>query len=210
MRPEQTNSPLVPASEYRAIGAAAHARRQWTNGPILFQCRFHRARRNANRSRIAELGNRQSRVSASPPITSAFAGPVRSNLSSASRTRFDSMSDAGVRLWLDGQLLIDDWTPHTFRTDFANDDAGGGAALRYSRRLLTKTRGPAQIDLSWSSPSQTLQTVPASRLYESPAGATGNVLRFGRRQPFADRSPASISIGARRRPATESPPMDSP
>jgi GH43 family beta-xylosidase len=85
---------------------------------------------------------------------------------------FRLLSDAGVRFWVNGQLLVDNWTAHTVRTDVATMTLQAGQ--RYDIRVdYFEDSGPAQIDLSWSSASQPLQTVPAARLYDSPAGLLG-------------------------------------
>jgi GH43 family beta-xylosidase len=99
-----------------------------------------------------------------------WAGQVEAQFSES--YTFRVVSDEGVRFWLDGQLLVDDWNPHTVRTDFATMPLEAGR--RYDIRIdYYDSSGPAQIDLSWSSASQPLQTIPAFRLYESPAGLLG-------------------------------------
>ncbi len=85
---------------------------------------------------------------------------------------FRVLSDEGVRLWVNGQLLIDDWEPHLLqsRTGTIALSAGQKYDIRLDYYDLT---GSARIELSWSSASQPLQLIPASRLYESPAGLLG-------------------------------------
>ena len=72
-------------------------------------------------------------------------------------------SDDGVRLWVDGRLLIDHWNDHPVT------DASGTLTLiagrRYSvRREYYENRGLAVARLTWASASQTREPVPASRL----------------------------------------------
>jgi GH43 family beta-xylosidase len=86
---------------------------------------------------------------------------------------FRLISDEGVRLWVGGQLLIDDWVAHTVRTT-TSAAINMVAGQLYDIRLdYYEGTGSAQVQLQWSSTSQALQTVPTSRLYESPAGLLG-------------------------------------
>ncbi|HEY7117370.1 MAG TPA: PA14 domain-containing protein, partial [Tepidisphaeraceae bacterium] len=79
-------------------------------------------------------------------------------------------TDDGVRVWLDGRLVIDRWF-----------DQNGGAApvevslekdRRYDLRVeYYNGHGAARAVLSWSSPSTPRQVIPAENLY-LPAAAT--------------------------------------
>jgi len=63
---------------------------------------------------------------------------------------FTALSDEGVRVWVDGQLLIDDWTPHVRRNQQGTIALQAGQ--RYDIRLdYFEGTGAAQIELSWSS-----------------------------------------------------------
>lgn len=85
---------------------------------------------------------------------------------------FYTTSNQGVRLWVDGQLLIDNWQPHNTEVDTATVDLVAGQ--RYDLRLeYFEQFGSAEIRLEWSSASQSRQVVPAAQLYESPAGLRG-------------------------------------
>ena len=82
------------------------------------------------------------------------------------------LSDEGVRVWVDGQLLIDDWTPHVRR--FQSGTIALAAGQKYDIRVdYFELSGVAQIELSWSSASQPLEIIPAENLFESPAGFVG-------------------------------------
>ncbi len=77
---------------------------------------------------------------------------------------FHTITDDGVRLWVDNVLLIDHWD------DQGPTEHRGTALLqageRYDIRLeYYENRGGAVAQLDWSSPSQPRQTIPASRLY---------------------------------------------
>jgi GH43 family beta-xylosidase len=85
---------------------------------------------------------------------------------------FRALSDEGVRVWVDGQLLINDWTPHVRRLQTGT--IGLMAGQRYDIRVdYFEGTGAAQMELTWTSASQPIQAIPASRLYESPAGLLG-------------------------------------
>jgi hypothetical protein len=79
---------------------------------------------------------------------------------------FSLYSDDGVKLWIDGQLIIDNWTDHpptenkgVIKLD-ANKDYD--IKLDYYERY-----GQAVSKLSWSSASQTKEIVPQEQLYPS-------------------------------------------
>ena len=75
-------------------------------------------------------------------------------------------TDDGVRLWLDGDLVIDDWTVHAVRevcTDPLNWTAGSSHDLRmeYFEQI-----GYAQASLNWATASIYKQVIPASALFQ--------------------------------------------
>jgi hypothetical protein len=77
---------------------------------------------------------------------------------------FTTESDDGVRLWVNGQLLVDNWTDH------APVRNSGTIALQagryYELKLEYYENGVgALIRLFWSSASQPEQTIPSSALY---------------------------------------------
>ncbi len=78
---------------------------------------------------------------------------------------FTTNSDDGVRLWIDGKLVIDNWTDHG---DTANSSAPIRflAGERHDVRLEWYERsGGALIRLQWAYPGQALQPIPQSQLY---------------------------------------------
>jgi hypothetical protein len=83
---------------------------------------------------------------------------------------FHTVSDDGVRLWVNGVALIDNWTDHA-----PTENAGSIALVagqRYDIRMeYYENGGGAVARLQWSSPSTPRQAVPTSRLY--PAGGSG-------------------------------------
>ncbi len=83
-----------------------------------------------------------------------------------------TISDEGVRLWIDDRLLIDNWTPHTAAINSATIALVAGQ--RYDIRLeYFDNSGAAQMHLQWFSASQPFEAIPASQLYASPVGLRG-------------------------------------
>ena len=81
---------------------------------------------------------------------------------------FTTTSDDGVRLWVNGVQIINNWTDH------APTDNSGTITLTAGQKYLIKMEyyekgGGAVAQLFWSYPGQSKQIVPQSRLY--PAGS---------------------------------------
>ncbi|HEX2911351.1 MAG TPA: PA14 domain-containing protein [Chloroflexia bacterium] len=77
---------------------------------------------------------------------------------------FNTISDDGVRLWVNGQLLIDNWTNH------APVENSGAIALNSGQKYDIKLEffengGGATAQLFWSSASQPKEIVPQSQLF---------------------------------------------
>lgn len=77
---------------------------------------------------------------------------------------FYTTSDDGVRLWINGTQIINNWTDHP-----ATENSGTitlTAGQRYDIRMEFYERtGGAVARLSWSSPTQFKQIIPTSQLY---------------------------------------------
>ncbi len=72
-------------------------------------------------------------------------------------------SDESTKLWVNGQLVIDDATDHTIR------EASGTIQLQANQKYdikieYSENTGDAQVKVSWSSASQPKQVIPQSRL----------------------------------------------
>ena len=77
---------------------------------------------------------------------------------------FTTVSDDGVRLWVNGQELINDWTYHGATTDTGTITLQAGQ--RYNIKMeFFQGGGGAEAHLSWSSDSQQSQIIPQSQLY---------------------------------------------
>ena len=79
------------------------------------------------------------------------------------RYRLTTVSDDGVRLWLDGKLLIENWTDHAATEDHATVElvAGRPTDLRVE---YYQGGGGATARLKWTRPDGTTEIVPADRL----------------------------------------------
>ena len=87
---------------------------------------------------------------------------------------FYTTSDDGVRLWIDGQLLIDNWTLHAATVDTATFSMEAGK--KYDIRMeYFENEGNSIARLEWSSVSQSREIIPRSQLY-----AAGTVELNGR------------------------------
>jgi hypothetical protein len=75
-------------------------------------------------------------------------------------------SDDRAKVWLNGQLLIDEWYEHAQAksTAIVNLEAGKRYPLRVD---YFQNRGRASLQLLWSSPSTPFQPIPQSQLYST-------------------------------------------
>lgn len=86
---------------------------------------------------------------------------------------FRTTSDDGVRLWIDGRLIVNHWTAHAAATDLGSHPLVAGRKVDVVLEYFENT-GDAVARLQWSSPSQAWEVVPTERLYPS---ARGSILR---------------------------------
>jgi hypothetical protein len=88
---------------------------------------------------------------------------------------FYTTSDDGVRLWVNGQQIINNWTDH------APTENSGTIALsagqQYDIRMdMFENGGGATAKLSWSSATETKKIIPQSQLFPAPFVGTGTGL----------------------------------
>jgi hypothetical protein len=77
---------------------------------------------------------------------------------------FYTISDDGVRLWVDGKLIIDNWSDHSTTENSGKIQLE--AEQIYEIKLEYYERGGvAKIKLSWSGPNLPKEIIPASQLY---------------------------------------------
>ncbi len=77
-----------------------------------------------------------------------------------------TMTDDGVRLYIDGQLVIDDFTDHPAQSATAQVALVAGQRVDIVMEYY-ENGGGASAQLFWSSPSQIEQIIPQSALYSS-------------------------------------------
>ena len=80
---------------------------------------------------------------------------------------FHTQSKDGVRLWVDGKLLIDDLKVHATSEKQATLKLEAGRAYALRLEFFEQT-GAALMRLSWSSPHQRKQLIPAKQLRPTP------------------------------------------
>jgi hypothetical protein len=76
---------------------------------------------------------------------------------------FYTTSDDGVRLWIDGQPLVDNWTDHSSTENSGTIDLVAGNAYSLVMEFYENTGG-AIAELRWSSPSTLKQLIPQAAL----------------------------------------------
>jgi glucose/arabinose dehydrogenase len=130
---------------------------------------------------------------------------------------FSTSSDDGVRLWVDGTLLVDQWNDHGTRVHSGTIALTAGVRYAVTMEFYDNTRH-AVAQLRWSSATQSAEIVPTERLYPAwavnfqPAGRpvpagyiadTGAI--FGRSAGQAHGWNADNSAQTRDRDAASSP-----
>ena len=97
---------------------------------------------------------------------------------------FHTQSDDGVRLWVNNEQIIDNWTDHSNTHD--SGDIALTAGQRYEIKLeFYEAGGGAVCQLSWSTPSLTRETIPSQYLWvggdrpyaRHPKPADGTIIR---------------------------------
>jgi hypothetical protein len=80
--------------------------------------------------------------------------------------RFSTVSDDGIRLWVNGQQVINNWTDHAATTNTSAAIALT-AGVKYTITLeFYEKGGDATARLQWSYPGQATQPIPQSRLFQ--------------------------------------------
>ncbi len=76
---------------------------------------------------------------------------------------FTTRTDDGVRLWVDGQLLIDDWTAHPAQEASATIDFEANTAYPIVMEYFEAVGG-AEAELRWTPPAGSDEVIPTSAL----------------------------------------------
>ena len=77
---------------------------------------------------------------------------------------FYTQADDGVRLWVNNELIIDDWKQHSRQERSGTIDLEAGEFYDIKLEYFEK-KGSASVSLLWSSPSQAKEIIPTSFLY---------------------------------------------
>lgn len=83
---------------------------------------------------------------------------------------FSVYSDDGVRLWIDGRLVVDNWTDHSPTENFGSIHLNAGT--KYDIKLeYFENSGESVARLFWASASQPKEIVPSSQLFTNTVSA---------------------------------------
>jgi hypothetical protein len=97
------------------------------------------------------------------PETFAARWTGQVEISQANAYTFITTTDDGVRLWVDGTLVVDAWTDHSKRDDSGQITLAAG---RHDIRLEYYENGwDAIAQLAWSSPTLARQAIPTTALW---------------------------------------------
>jgi hypothetical protein len=86
--------------------------------------------------------------------------------------RLTTLSDDGVRLWLDGKLLIENWTDHGPAEDHATVELTPGRPVELKLEYY-QGGGGSRARLSWTWPDGTTEVIPAVRLRQPDGSGPG-------------------------------------
>jgi len=107
-----------------------------------------------------------------------WTGQIEPAHSSGTQTyTFYTTADDGVRLWVDGKLLIDNWSNQSATTRSGTVSLAAGRKYDIKLEYYEGT-GNASVKLEWQTSGVSRQTVPGSRLYAG-GGSTGGTTNPG-------------------------------
>jgi hypothetical protein len=90
---------------------------------------------------------------------------------------FTTVSDDGVRLWIDGQQLVNNWTDHAATENSGSITLGAGQKYAIKMEYYEHASG-ATARLLWSSACETKAAIPTSQLYPAASGGDAAVYGF--------------------------------
>lgn len=102
----------------------------------------------------------------SPPFSVRWQGSIRPSFSE--RYRFITTSDDGIRLWIDDQLLIDNWSVHAATTDQAEIELKADYLHKITIEFFDRGYNGV-LKIEWLSPHQPRQVIPSLALFAPPA-----------------------------------------
>jgi hypothetical protein len=85
---------------------------------------------------------------------------------------FITTSDDGVRLWVNGVLVIDNWTNHGSADDYSPAITLSAGVLYNIKMEFFEAGGDAVAKLAWQSASQSREAIPLNQLYLPGAAQT--------------------------------------
>ncbi|MGQ9873070.1 PA14 domain-containing protein [Leptodesmis sp.] len=88
---------------------------------------------------------------------------------------FYTNSDDGIKLWVNGIPLIDNWLPHEATENSGTITLNAGQLYTIQLEYYDLV-GDAVAQLMWSSPSQTKEIIPQSQLFPSSILSANSVL----------------------------------
>lgn len=104
---------------------------------------------------------------------------------------FRTVSDDGVRLWVNGQSLINNWSDHSRKEDFGTVNLTAGQKYDIKMEYYERSGG-AVAQLLWSSPSQQREVIPFSQLFPS---ASASVPVTSPALPYPSPANPTVSTG---------------
>ncbi len=107
------------------------------------------------------------------PFSARWSGWLEAPATGTFRLR--TLSDDGVRVWLDGRLVIDNWINQAVAA--SNASVALAAGQRYAVMVeYYDGGGSAEMRLQWRPPgASSFAAVPLNRLYPAPAPSTNNI-----------------------------------
>lgn len=99
-------------------------------------------------------------------VSGRWTGVIQAPITGA--LTFSTLSDDGIRLWLDNVLVINNWTEHAESTDTAPTfHYLSGQQIQVKLEWFQGPAGPATMKLFWTYPGQPTTIVPLSRMSPS-------------------------------------------
>jgi hypothetical protein len=125
---------------------------------------------NQSRTYSPPVGPFDAQVCPSPPSSTPCAafgvrwtGFVRAQYSET--YTFYTDADDGVKLWVNGQLIVDNWQVQPDTQESGTVSLTAGQLVPIQIEYYENGEGPATMALQWSGPSQPFQAIPQSQLY---------------------------------------------
>lgn len=88
--------------------------------------------------------------------------------------QFHADTDEGVRLWINGRLLVDDWTPHLEKEDTGSISLVPGRYYDITMEYYDYSFSPTAVArLYWTQPGIAKEIIPPSQLYPADQGLRG-------------------------------------